>query len=128
MTSRFFPYQLEGVNAALLRLFGVRADRDGVTIDGDELTATFGFFTVRTTLGNIADASVTGPYQWIKAIGPRLSAADHGLTFGTTTDAGVCLRFVTPVKRVIGPWDHPGLTVTVQDPAHLRDAVSEAKP
>jgi hypothetical protein len=69
---------------------------------------------------------LAGPYRWHRTIGPRLSLADHGLTFGSTPARGVCLLFREPV-RGIGPLDvirHPGLTLTVADPQRFAAAVS----
>lgn len=117
--AQFFPYDIDRAVAPLVRPFGVRADRDGVTLEPDGLRATFGFLGVRTSRDNIVSATVTGPYRWVKCIGARLSLADHGLTFGTNARRGVCLQFRDPVQSAFGPWDHPGLTVTVADPEAL---------
>ena len=94
--------------------------RDGVTItDDDQFVATFGVLRVRTPLENIADAHVTGPYRWWTAVGPRISFADDGLTFGTNPRAGLCIHFHNKIRRVIGFRDHSALTVTVADPYAL---------
>lgn len=122
----FFPYEMGGKVAALLRPIGVRPDRDGVLINEGMFIATFGFLHLRTTLDNIAEISTTGPYAWIKALGPRLSMADHGLTFGTS-DRGVCLTFHEPIDPVIGLWRHPGVTVTVADGEALVHAVEQLR-
>lgn len=68
---------------------------------------------------------VTGPYRWYRAIGPRLSLADHGLTFGTTTACGVCLLLREPVPGIdpLGVIRHPGLTLTVADPQRFAATV-----
>ncbi len=124
-STSFFPYHFDRRTQPLLRLIGVRADRDGVRLDGEQLLASFGVLNMGTPIANVAEASVTGPYSALKAIGPRLSMADHGLTFGTTGRRGVCLRFDQPISRVVGPWDHPGLTLTVADPERLVAALAE---
>lgn len=126
MTS-FHPYEFSDSSRRLLRAFGVRKDLDGVRVADDHLHATFGFFNVRVDLDNISSAIVTGPYRWFTAIGPRLSMADHGLTFGTTSNGGACLRFADPIARVIGPWPHPGLTLTVRDPVALVQAIEASR-
>ena len=42
---------------------------------------------------NIVGAERTGPFQPWKVIGPpHLSLRDRGITFGTNSSAGVCLR------------------------------------
>jgi len=120
----FFPYHFDRVAEVALRPMGVRPDRDGVRIDDDRLVATFGFLSASTELSNIAEASVTGPYSWVKAVGPRLSSADRGLTFGTTSDRGACVHFHRPIPAVVGPWKHPGLTLTVAEPEALVDALA----
>jgi len=124
----FFPYRFETVTKCLLRPLGVRPDRDGVRVDADRLVATFGPLHVSVERANITSAQATGPYRFITAIGPRLSFADHGLTFGTTTRGGVCIVFDEAIRRVIGPWDHPGLSLTVEDREGLLDALGFSGP
>lgn len=120
----FFPYRYDRLAAALLRPIGVRPSIDGVRIDRERLIATLGPFSVVTLLANIADASVDRRrYPKLTAIGPRLSLADHGLTFGTTNQGAVCLTFAIPIRRVVGPWDHPTLWITVADPDGLVQAL-----
>jgi hypothetical protein len=74
---------------------------------------------------NVHAVSLTGPYQWYRAIGPRLSLSDHGLTFGTTTARGVCLQLRDPVPGIdpIGLIRHPNLTLTVADPQRFAATV-----
>jgi hypothetical protein len=101
---------------SLLLLWGV-SDRTARVEIGPAcgLVARFGLVKVQTSLDNIAGAELTGPYRWYKAIGVRESLVDHGLTFGSTTRGGVCIRFHTPVRGLGPRARHPGLTVTVQD-------------
>jgi hypothetical protein len=88
----------------------------GVTLtDDDRFVAGYGPFTVDVPLSQIDEAHVTGPYRWWSAVGPRLSMADDGLTFGTNAEAGVCIHFTPKIHRVIGFRDHSALTVTVAD-------------
>jgi hypothetical protein len=56
---------------------------------------------------------------------PRLSLADHGLTFGTTTTRGVCLQLRDPVPGIdpIGLIRHPNLTLTLADPQRFAAAM-----
>ena len=94
------------------------AERSGLELDTGGLRVRFGPWLVETPLDNIAGAEATGPFSPLRALGVRLSLADRGLTFGTTTRGGVCLRFRDPVPG-IEPWGvlrHPGLTVTVAEP------------
>ncbi len=115
-----FPYAFEPRFRPLLRLLGVRPDRDAVVLtDDDRLVARFGRWTVDTPLSNVAGTEVSRDFRWFKAIGVRVSVADRGLTFGSNTEAGACIRFHEPVAGVLGQKVdlHPGLTVTVADPA-----------
>ena len=118
--SEFFPYDFDKRFLPMWLGVGALPRRDGVTItDDDRLVATFGVLRVNTPLDNIADAHVTGPYRWWTAVGPRISFADDGLTFGTNPHAGLCIHFRNKIRRVIGFRDHSALTVTVADPHAL---------
>ena len=123
----FFRYTRDRRFSWLLRIIGVRHDLDGVRVDDGVLTATFGLLGIRTPLSNVAGATLTGPHRWHRSVGPRLSMADHGMTFGTSDRRGVCLSFNTPVPSALGPWDHPGLTVTVEDCLGLIAAIEESR-
>jgi hypothetical protein len=125
MTIERFAFAHDRRFTAPLRLLGVRPDTCWVTLDDERFTARFGPWLLRTTVDNLADASVTGPYLWFKAIGPRGSFADGGATFGTSARGGACVRFHRPVGALLGEqrFRHPNLTVTVEDPDALVAAV-----
>lgn len=118
----FFPYRLDRRWGPLLKLLGV-TDGDGVIIDGDAVTASFGRWHVETTLDNVDHTEITGPHRWFTAVGIRLSFADSGLTFGTNHQRGLCLAFRRPVPKVIGLRDHAALWVSVADPEGLAAAI-----
>ena len=121
----FFPYEIDAPFTLPLRLFGVRSDRDGVTITtDDELVATLSRLRLVTPIDNVDEAHITEGYAWYKVVGPRLSLADHGLTFGTSRTRGLCIHFREPVGPIIGRRPHPALTVTVADCVGLRDAIT----
>jgi hypothetical protein len=127
---RRFPFEVDDRFRLPLRAIGVRADRAfaAVTEDG-RLVVSFGWWLVDTPVTNIAGAEVTGPFRWYTAIGPRGSLADRGVTFGTATTAGVCLRFVEPLSILYGPLlKNTALTVTVAEPHALVTALDEPKP
>jgi hypothetical protein len=111
-----------------LALLGIRSSNTWVTVDSVGLTVRFGPWRLHSSLGNVAGALRTGPYRWWRAIGPHLSLADRGVTFGTTTAGGVCIRFATPVSGLTpGRWlRHPAVTVTVADPDGLIDYLNAA--
>jgi len=112
---RFFPYAYEDRLQLLWRPFGLRTERDGVHVDEERFVATFGRLRLATTRENVAGAHVTRDYRWWTAVGARLSLVDDGLTFGTTSVAGVCVHFHDRVGPVVGVRRHSALTVTVQD-------------
>jgi len=122
----FFPYRFDQRYVGMWWPLGVRDGVDGVTISDTHMTASFGRARVDTPLANIAEAHITRDYHWWKAIGMRLSFADDGLTFGTSTHGGVCIHFEERVDRVIGFQDHSALTVTVDDLTGLVQALTAA--
>lgn len=92
------------------RIVGVSPSSAWVEIDGGWLTAHFGPWLCRTGPDNVISAERTGPYQSWKVAGPaHLSLADLGLTFATTPEAGVCIRFRQPVPGIdpAGAIRHP---------------------
>ena len=128
-----FSFAFDARFRPLLALAGVTPGHAHVTVTADRLIARYGPWSLETGLDNIAEVCVTRRYQWFKAIGPRGSFADRGLTFGTNTDAGVCVRFHHPVAGLepLGLIRHPGLTMTVADPealaALLRQRISHSR-
>jgi hypothetical protein len=110
-----------------LAALGVTPATAHVTVTADRLVACFGPWTCATTPANVRAVEVTGPYRWYRAIGPRLSLADRGLTFGTTTARGVCLLMREPVPGIdlLGVIRHPGLTLTVADPDRFAATVRD---
>lgn len=111
-----------------LLLLGVTPMTSHATITGDELIVRFGPWKLETPLSNITCHQVTEDYQWFKAIGPRGSFADRGVTFGTNTDKGVCVKFAEPVPGlVVGDIiKHPGATLTLADIDGFIAALDEA--
>ncbi|MEO0493877.1 MAG: hypothetical protein AAF081_10720 [Actinomycetota bacterium] len=120
----FFPYRLDPTYRLMLAPLRLDDD-DGVTLTDDTFTATFGPKRLQTPLTNVVEAHATYDYRWFKAIGMRLSFADDGLTFGTSTYGGVCVHFDERVRRVIGLKDHSALTVTVEDLDGLVTAIND---
>jgi hypothetical protein len=110
-----YPYAIDRLYVPLLLPFGLKRDRDGVTLADDSLEATFGFFSVTTTRENITGAHITRNYRWWTAFGARGSMADDGLSFGTNHEAGVCIHFAEKVPSRLSKRGHSALTVTVED-------------
>lgn len=128
MAERFFPYRFDDRFKFMWWPLGARDGDDGVTLGDDTLVATYGRLRLETPLTNVAGGHVTQKYRWYTAIGARLSFADDGLTFGTNSDAGVCIHFHERVPKVIGFKPHSALTVTVADCAGLVDALGLHEP
>jgi hypothetical protein len=123
-----FPFAFDAAYRLPLSVFGATPDRCRVTVYDDHLDVRFGRFRVRTSWENVVDATVTGPYRAYRAIGPRFSLSDHGVTFGSTSAGGVCISFAEPVRVLLGNVvRHPSLTVTVADPAGLVAAIDRAR-
>lgn len=114
--AQFFRYAVDKRLTPFWLPFGFRPSLDGVTVAEDgTFLATFGFLKLETTTANIDQAHVTRDYRWWTAGGARRSMADHGLTFGTNSSAGVCVHFRKPVPSPLRRKGHPALTVTVAD-------------
>jgi hypothetical protein len=94
-----FDFRFDPRYARLLSLVGVRPGRAEVMVDGSTFDARFGPWHCTCPLDNIDGVETTGPYQPWKVIGPHLSLADRGLTFGTNTERGLCIRFPVPGPR-----------------------------
>lgn len=110
----------------MLGLVGIRPTNAYALLDDEALRVTFGRLGVTTPTTNISDVQITGGYRWYRAIGPRLSLADHGATFGTNAEIGACIRFREPVPGLLGQrLRHPGLTLTLEDPRGFAHAVLE---
>ncbi len=122
MADVFFPYERDNRWKPVLLPLGVTS-KDGVTVSGTTMRATFGFFSVETPLSNVVGTKITGPHRWYTAVGLRLSFSDDGLTFGTNHRRGLSIEFGDKVKRVIGLHDHSSLWVSVADPEGLADAL-----
>jgi hypothetical protein len=114
--TQHFGYAIDRRYLPVLLPFGLRRTRDGVTLtDEASFVATFGFFKLATPIANITGAHVTRGYRWWTAVGVRASLADDGLSFGTNTNAGVCVHFGEKVPSPLRRNGHSALTVTVAD-------------
>ena len=113
-----FEFAFDSQFRPFLALIGVTSGTAHVTLTAEQLVARFGPWTCETPIGNVRDVCRTGPYRWYKAIGPRGSFVDRGLTFGTTTRGGVCVLLREPVPGLtpVGPLRHPGITLTLAEP------------
>lgn len=125
-----FPFRFTPLFRAAARPFGVTPEWAYVAVVGDDLVARYGPWRLRTPLANVRAWQPSGPYAMPKVIGPaHLSLADHGLTFASNAEAGLCLRFAEPVGGIdpLHRLRHPGLTVTVADVEGLAAALSRRR-
>jgi hypothetical protein len=127
---RTFPFDFDARYRRVLWLLGVTPSRAWVKVGDGGFEARFGPWRLETTTDNLACARLTGPYRPFRGIGPHISWADRGLSFGSTTTRGVCVLFHDPVpgRATLGLVQHPGLTVTVDDPDGLVAAIDDVRP
>jgi hypothetical protein len=108
--------------------FGITPERAWVQVDDEHLLANYGPWRLRTTLANIREVAVTGPYRFYRTAGPaRLGVTDLGLTFASNGDQGVLISFRKRVPAIdpLGLARHPELTVTVADVRRLVSALGD---
>jgi hypothetical protein len=112
------------------RPFGITPERAWVQIDDEHLVASYGRWRLRTTLANISQVAITGPYRFYRTAGPaRLGITDAGLTFASNGERGVLISFrervpaIDPLKMI----RHPELTVTVADVSGLVSALGASR-
>ncbi len=122
-----FDFDFEDRFKPLLRILGVAPSTSRVVVGNGRLRAYFGPWTLDTPLDNITCVQRTGPYKAHRAIGARGSFADSGVTFGSTTAGGLCVRFREPVPGLlpVAVATHPGATFTVKDPRALEELLLE---
>ena len=122
-----FPFRFDPRYRIAAAPFGVTPGRCWLTVDDHEVSIHFGWWSMRIERDNIASVQVSGPYRFLKTAGPaHLSMVDHGITFASNGDRGVCLKLVRaePGIEPTGRLKHPGVTVTVADPDGLAQALS----
>lgn len=128
------PDDLPTLVGVALRVLGVWSANSCVWADDRVLDIAYGPWRLTTPVDNVAFADVDGPYSAWRVIGARLSLADRGLTFGSSTKAGACIRFHRPVRGIepTGLLLHPSVTVTVEQPhllvRRLRRAIDLRRP
>lgn len=125
-----FAFRFTPAYRLAARPFGITPERAWVQIEGEQLTANYGPWRLRTTRGNISRVTITGPYRFERTAGPaRLGITDGGLTFASNGQEGVLLSFHKRVPAIdpLGLVRHPELTVTVADAHGLVDALEATR-
>ncbi len=120
-----FEFDFDPRYQPFLRMLGVTPLTAGVEISEGRLLVRFGPWRVDTAVDNVTEVALSGGFKWYRALGPRLSLADRGLTFGTAVDRAAHIRFERPIKGFdpFGLFRHPALTVTVARPRQLAEAL-----
>ena len=128
--SATYGFHFDQAAAVVLRPLGVRDATAVVELTDTELRVRFGPWRLRAPLADVAGVELTGAFRWAKVIGPRLSLADRGVTFGTNTRRGACVRFARPVAALdpLGLLRHPAVTVTLADPQRFADDLRRKLP
>jgi hypothetical protein len=112
-----FPIRVGRRSWGVLRLFGVRRDREpGVTL-GDDLDVEFGRFRFRTPISNIVSWRIEGPWRWITAIGVRRSVRHGDVSFAGSPRGGVRVDFRDRVRW--GIFRVPAIYLGAEDLAGL---------
>ena len=122
MATERFEFEFDQRVRPAAAMFAALPHTTWLELRDDELEIRFGLWRLVTPRENITGAEITGPYRWLKIAGPpHLSFTDRGITFGTSTERGVCIRFARPVpmRPPYWPLQHPAATVTVQRPSAL---------
>lgn len=128
-SGRAFAFATDRTMRPWSRAFLVHPEASMVLLTPEQFTISFGRWSLSTSPANIADVTVTGPYQWWKVAGPpRMSWSDRGITFATTGRRGVCVTFHRPVRAIdpFGLVRHRAVTVTVAEPDEFVAAVRSA--
>ena len=127
VTTQRFSFAFAPAHRIAAVPFGVLPATAWVEVGATRLRARFGFWTLDTPRANIAHVTTTGDYSFVRTAGPaHLSLSDHGVTFATNSERGVCVQFHEPVAVLdpTGHLTHPGATFTVADPDSLVAALA----
>ncbi len=122
-----FPFAFAPSYRIPALVFGIVPATTWVEVGDGELRARFGPWSLRTPLENVASATESGGFGFLKTAGPaHLSFSDRGVTFATNGESALCVTFHRPVRAIdpTGLVRHPGATFTVADPAGLRAALA----
>src|SRR4051794_292703 len=96
-----FRFRWTSTYRALALPFAVTPGLAVVQVHDDELTVRFGAWSLRTEIANVVSCEETSGYSLLRTAGPaHLSLADHGVTFATNGDRGMCMKFAEPVRAI----------------------------
>ena len=114
MSSERFPIRIGRRSALALRLvFRVTPERAWADIGDDGLTIRFGRAEFAADRSNLRQWRIEGPFQWITAIGIRMSVRHRDVSFAGSPHGGVRIDFVRRVRW--GPFNVPAVWVGADD-------------
>jgi hypothetical protein len=120
-----FPIRIGRRSAGALRfVFGVRPESAWANVGDGRLVVRFGRAEFRTELANARRWRIEGPWQWITAIGIRMSIRHRDVSFAGSPHGGVRVDFVHPVRW--GPFKVPAIYVGADDLEAFAAALSVA--
>jgi hypothetical protein len=93
-----FPIRVGARSWSVLRLFGVKRDRQPTVTVDENVDVEFGRFRFRTPVANIISWRIEGPWRWITAIGVRRSVRHGDVSFAGSPRGGVRVDFREPVR------------------------------
>lgn len=119
-----FGLRFEGLMRPFAAAATVMAGSAHVDVDED-VTIRFGLWRMAFPRQEVTGVEETRDYWLPKVAGPpRVSLADRGITFATNRQRGLCIHLVHPQPGPY-PWlRHPSVTVTVEDPDALAEALT----
>jgi hypothetical protein len=121
---RRFDLPFDGLMRPFALLATVLPGTAYVEVDDDEVAIRFGLWHMAFPRDEVVGARETGGYSLPKVIGPpHVSLADHGITFASNRERGLCIELAHPQPGPYPLLRHPGVTVTVDDPAALANAL-----
>lgn len=105
-------------------LLGITPRTAWVEAGPQDLVVRYGVWRLRTPLANLASATRTGGFAWLKTVGPpHLSFSDRGVSFTPNRDDALCVTFHEPVPGIdptgLTRLHHPGATLGVAQPDRL---------
>jgi hypothetical protein len=121
---RRFALRFEGLMLPFAAAATVLPGTAYVEVDED-VEIRFGLWHMRFPRSEVTGTQETGGYSLPKVVGPpHVSLADRGITFASNRQRGLCIELAHPQPGPY-PWlRHPGVTVTVEDPAALAEALA----
>jgi hypothetical protein len=92
-----FPFRFDRVARCLLVPLGVTPATSGVQVTRGRVLIRYGPWRATIDRSDIRAVRAAGPFKAWKAIGPRVSLADRGLTLGTSTRSALCIELRQPI-------------------------------